>query len=260
MLTSSSMDLREKVVLVTGAGRGIGEVLARSFGVKGWRVAVHYLKERAEAAETCRVIAEAGGEAQAFPADVTKPEQRDALFTNVNARFGRLDVLINNAGFDPGPTDFLSVTEELFDSVVNVNLKGAYFCAQSAARRMVEQKSGGRIINISSIQSRHVLPNRNVYSASKGGLESLTHSLAIDLAVYGITVNAIAPGFIEVERNISSTPNYDRDKVGKTIPVGRVGFPADIAALAMFLASDESGFITGQVILTDGGTACKLAL
>jgi NAD(P)-dependent dehydrogenase (short-subunit alcohol dehydrogenase family) len=254
------MDLRKKVVLVTGAGRGIGEVLARSFGFKGSRVAVHYLKEEAEATETCRIIAEAGGEAAAFPADITDSDQRNALFTSVNARFGRLDVLINNAGFDPGPTEFLSVTEDLFDAIVNVNLKAAYFCAQSAARQMAEQKSGGRIINISSIQSRHVLPNRNVYAASKGGIESLTHSLALDLAVYGITVNAIAPGFIEVERNIRSTPNYDRDKVAQTIPVGRVGFPADIAALAIFLASDESGFITGQVILTDGGTACKLAL
>jgi glucose 1-dehydrogenase/3-oxoacyl-[acyl-carrier protein] reductase len=253
------MALKDKVVLVTGAGRGIGEGLARDFGRQGCRVAVHYYREAQEAAGTCRVIEAAGGSAAAFAGDLSLSEDRKRLIAEVVDRFGRLDVLVNNAGLDSGEVDFLTCTEEQYDAMLNVNLKGLYFCIQIAARQMVRQGSGGQVINISSIQGQHTFPHKAAYAASKGGVDALTRALALDLAPFGIRVNAIAPGFIEVERSIRVTPNYDRVEVGGRIPIGRVGMPADISALAMFLASEESGFITGQVILSDGGSSCRMA-
>jgi glucose 1-dehydrogenase/3-oxoacyl-[acyl-carrier protein] reductase len=253
------MALQDKVVLVTGAGRGIGEGLARDFGRHGCRVAVHYYREAEEAGETCRVIEAAGGMAAAFAADLSLSQDRERLFAEVLERFGRLDVLVNNAGLDPGEIDFLNCTEAQYNAVLDLNLRGLFFCIQAAARQMVKQGSGGQVVNISSIQGQQTFPNKSAYAASKGGIDALTRALALDLAPHGIRVNAIAPGFIEVDRSIRATPDYDRQEVGGRIPIGRVGVPADISALAIFLASDESAFITGQVILSDGGSSCRMA-
>jgi NAD(P)-dependent dehydrogenase (short-subunit alcohol dehydrogenase family) len=124
---------------------------------------------------------------------------------------------------------------------------------------MVSQGTGGQIINISSIQGQLTFPHKAAYAASKGGVDALTRALALDLAPHNIRVNTIAPGFIEVERSMRTTPNYDREAVGRRIPIGRVGLPSDISALALFLASPEAGYITGQVILSDGGSSCRMA-
>lgn len=252
------MSLREKTILITGAGRGIGEGLARDLGAQGARIGVHYLNEEAEARATCQAIRAAGGEAEAFQADLSSAAACHDLVRHTVERFGRLDVLINNAGLDPGLMDFFEVTEERFDQVLDVNLKGAFFCAQAAARRMVAQGGPGRIVNISSIHARVTLACRSVYVSSKGGLESMTRALAMDLAPHCITVNAIAPGFIEVERSRNAIPGYEREVIGNTIPCGRVGLPSDISALAAFLASDEASYITGQVIVADGGTTTRM--
>jgi NAD(P)-dependent dehydrogenase (short-subunit alcohol dehydrogenase family) len=249
-----------KVVLVTGAGRGIGQGLAVDFAREGARVAVHYFNEEKEAEATCALIRSTGGEAAPFQADLAVTSHRERLFTNVIGHFGRLDVLVNNAGFDPGDFNFLAATEEQFDAVIDVNLKGLYFCAQAAARQMILQKSGGKIINISSIQGQLTFPDRTAYAASKGGVDALTRALALDLGPHRIQVNAIAPGFIEVERNKKGWPGYTREEVGRRIPVGRVGFPSDISALAIFLASPESDYITGQVLVADGGSSAQMKL
>ncbi len=254
------MRLENRVALVTGAGRGIGQGLAAGFSEAGARVAVHYLNEAAEAAALCRGINDRGGEAVSFQADLSRSENRDRLFSEVIAHFRRLDILVNNAGLDPGLVDFLTSTEELFDSVLAVNLKAIYFGSQAAARQMILQQSGGKIINIGSIHSFVTVAHRTAYAASKGALNALTRALALDLAPHRINVNAIAPGFIEVERSMQSIPNYDRQRMGQSIPWGRVGMPNDISALAVFLASAESDFITGQVFADDGGTSIKMAL
>lgn len=252
------MALRDKTILITGAGRGIGEGLARDLGAQGARIGVHYLNEQEAAQATCAAIRAAGGAAEPLQADLSTVAACQELVARAISALGRLDVLINNAGVDPGLTALFDIDEAGWDRVMNVNLKGAFFCAQAAARHMVERGAGGRIINISSIHGRVTVPGRAAYVSSKGGIEAMTRALAMDLAPHGIAVNAIAPGFIEVERSIHAIPGYERAAVGRTIPAGRVGYPSDITAVAAFLASDESGFVTGQTIVSDGGTTTRM--
>lgn len=211
------------------------------------------------AEDVVAAIRQGGGAAIALEADIADAAQRESLFERTLTSFGRLDILVNNAAFDPGVTEFLKVDESLYDRVLGVNLKAAFFCAQLAARVMIRQGDGGRIINISSVHARLNFPNYAPYSLSKGGLDAMTRQLAIDLAPHRITVNGIAPGFIEVERTRAAFENYSREAVGRRIPIGRVGFPEDVAALAAFLAGDEASYITGEVIRCDGGSAARLA-
>jgi NAD(P)-dependent dehydrogenase (short-subunit alcohol dehydrogenase family) len=253
------MGLDGKVALVTGAGRGIGRAIASTLAREGARVVVNYPDDAAEAGGVVAEIRDAGGEAVAVRADVAVDAARRAMFDETIGRFGRLDVLVNNAAFDPGRRDVLEVDEELFDRVLAVNLKGAFFCAREAARLMILAGRGGRIVNVSSIHGQANMPGHAPYSLSKGGLNALTRQLAIDLAPHRITVNAVAPGFIEVERTMRNFPNYSRETIAARIPVGRVGLPGDVAALVAFLASEASGYITGQVIPCDGGKSVRMA-
>lgn len=251
------MRLENKVAIVTGAGRGIGKVIARHLAEEGAAVALNYFRSATGAQETAAEIVKAGGKAAAIYGDVSKALDAAELVRRSVAEFGRLDILVNNSGVDP-TCPFLEVTEDFFHAVLDTNLKGTYFCSQSAAREM--KKSGtGRIINIGSVHSQASMPGFSVYAASKGAIDALTRQLALDLSPFGITVNTIAPGAVEVEKFVAD-PAYDREGVGREIPLGRVGYPRDVSGFVAFLASDEAAWMTGKVITIDGGTLSRLYL
>ena len=251
------MRLDGKVALITGAGRGIGRVLAIRFSEAGASVVLDFPDESADAGYVADALRRSGRQAAAVRGDVSVAAEAQAVVDETVRLFGRLDILVNNAAVDQ-PTPFLEVTEALFDRTLDTNLKGAFFCAQAAARAM-RASGGGRIISIGSVHARASLPGCSAYAASKGALEALTRQLALDLSPFSITINVIAPGPIEVEKFVAD-PAYDAAALAREIPLGRVGQPADVSAAALFLASDDAAWITGQVLTVDGGTACRLPL
>ena len=241
--------LSGKTVLVTGASKGIGQGLAKGLAAAGARVAVNYKTDAEGANATCRAIRESDGEADVFQADVGSKPEFENLVHSVCERFGRLDVLVNNAGrtrFGP----MFEVSEEDFDDVMNTNLRGPFFGTLAAAKKMLEQ-GGGSIINISSCAVSLIVRYHSVYTAIKGGLESLTRQLAIELGPK-IRVNAISPGPTSTERNRGYDPDYDK-KWGAIIPGGRVAYVEDYVGPCVFLAGDDSRFLTGEVLHVDGG-------
>ncbi len=251
------MRLKDKVAIVTGAGRGIGKVIAQHLAEEGAAVVLNYFRSAAGAQETAEGIVKAGGKAVAIYGDVSNISHAADLVDRTVAGFGRLDILVNNSGVDP-TCPFLDVTEDFFHTVINTNLKGTYFSSQHAAREM--RKSGtGRIINIGSVHSQASMPGFSVYAASKGAIDALTRQLALDLSPFGITVNTIAPGAVEVEKFVAD-PAYDREGVNREIPLGRVGYPRDISGAVVFLASDDAAWMTGKVIIIDSGTLSRLYL
>jgi NAD(P)-dependent dehydrogenase (short-subunit alcohol dehydrogenase family) len=239
----SGASLAGKVALVTGAATGIGRATVEALTAHGAAVAAHCHPDQQ-------------GE---FPADLSRGAEISALFDAVLKRFGRLDILVNNAAVDPGAVSLFDVSPGFYDSVMDVNLKAVFFCSQHAARIIVRQNAPGRIVNVGSVHAHATVPRHSVYAASKGGIEALTRAMALELAPHRITVNAVAPGFIEVARTIEQTPGYSRESAGATIPLGRVGMPEDVTALIAFLCGPSAGFITGQVYTVDGGLLCRLA-
>jgi glucose 1-dehydrogenase/3-oxoacyl-[acyl-carrier protein] reductase len=247
------VDLTGRVALVTGAGRGIGRAVALYLAELGAAVALNDLAPASGAEATAEDIRLGGGQSLPCPADVRRIDQIDAMMKAVVERFGRLDILVNNAGIDPR-CSFFDTSGEFWDDVLDTNLKGVFFCAQSAAREM-RKTGGGRIINVSSVHGQATMPNLAAYAASKGGIDALTRQLSLDLAPFRITVNAVAPGCVQVEKN-----TFDPAVRGREIPAGRVGTPQDIASTIGFLASDAAQWLTGQVITIDGGTTARLCL
>jgi NAD(P)-dependent dehydrogenase (short-subunit alcohol dehydrogenase family) len=242
------MPLAGRVALVTGAGSGIGEATARRFAAEGAVVVVNDVDaDRARA--VAMAIEKEGGKAVAVPADVTRRDEVERVVAGIVAEHGRLDVLINNAGIN---RDAMShkMTEEQWDQVLTVNLKGTFLCAQAALPRMRE-RGWGRVVNTSSIGSLGNIGQAN-YAASKAGVIGLTKTLALEYAKYGVTVNCVAPGAVMTPM-LAGVPDQIREKITAGIPVGRIGEPREIAAVHAFLASDEAAFITGQVIFVDGG-------
>jgi NAD(P)-dependent dehydrogenase (short-subunit alcohol dehydrogenase family) len=234
------------VVLVTGAGHGIGRAVAERFGQEGARVVVNDVARTAEAAALA--ISDAGEEAIAVMADVSRKPDVDRLFDTALDRFGDVNVLVNCAGLVNESRHFFDGDEAWWDRVLDVNLKGVYLCSDRAARLMARRK-GGSIISMSSGGATKAHRGNVAYDASKGGIEAFTRAAALDLAPYGIRVNAVAPG------SILTTPLSEQEvrERGKTVPLGRIGTPEEIAAAVAFLASDDARYITGQTLAVDGG-------
>ena len=242
--------LSGKTALVTGASRGIGRAIALRLAAEGASVAVNYNGSEAKAAEVVEQIRAAGGTAFAVQANVADASSVAAMFETVLKEFGNLDILANNAGITADGL-LIGMKEEQFDRVVDTNLKGAYLCMQLAAKRMLRQRSG-RIISISSYSGIHGNAGQANYSASKAGIIGLTKSAARELGSRGITVNAIAPGYIDTDMTAVLSDKV-KEAILAEIPLKRIGTPEDIAAAAAFLAGDDASYITGQVLEVGGG-------
>lgn len=244
------IDLTGRVALITGGGRGIGRAIALAFAASGATVVINYKGNAAAAEETVAAIRAAEGVAEAVQADVGQAADVERLVKAVLAGHGRLDILVNNAGITRD-TLILRMKEDDFDSVIQTNLRGAYLCTKGVLRPMSKQ-GGGRIINITSVIGLIGNAGQANYAAAKAGVIGLTKSTAREMAARAITVNAIAPGFIDTEMT-SGLGEETRKAILETIPLGRLGKPEEVAALACFLASDAAAYITGQTITVDGG-------
>ena len=239
-----------RAAVVTGGSRGIGRAVCTALAKQGVNVVVNYCHGETAAAETVALCKAAGADAVAVQADVSTAAGCKALFDAAAAAFGRVDILVNNAGITRDNL-ILRLTEEDFDAVLDANLKGAFLCCKEAARRMVRQRYG-RIVNLSSVVALRGNAGQTNYAASKAGLIGLTKSLARELASRNVTVNAVAPGFIETDMTEVLSDKVKEASVSQ-IPLGHFGKPEDVANLAAFLASEAAAYITGQVIHCDGG-------
>jgi 3-oxoacyl-[acyl-carrier protein] reductase len=244
-------DLSGKVAIVTGASKGIGAAVARALAKAGAAVAVNYASSRADADRVADEIVKDGGKAVAIQADVARRADVQRLFAETRVKLGRPSILVNNAGVY-GFAPLEAVTEEDFHRQFNTNVLGAIFAAQEAVKAF--DGSGGSVINISTIASTNPSPNTLVYAASKSAIDTITRELALELAGKGIRVNAIAPGMTETEGFAAAGLSAESAKtLGFSLPMGRIGKPEDIAKVAVFLASDQSGWVTGERISVSGG-------
>jgi len=243
-------ELQTKTALVTGASKGIGRGIALELARRGCDVAVNYNSDEPGARQTVAEIGKLGRRAIAVRAHVGRASEVDALFEQVLAAFGRLSILVNNAGVQTWKP-LLDLEEAEWDHVIDTNLKGTFLCTQRAGRHMKDHQ-WGRIINIGSGCNKVAFPNLVNYTASKGGIEMFTKVAAVELGPYGITVNCVAPGAIEIERTKTEAADY-AGTWGPLAAMKRVGHPGDVAAAVCFLASPEAEFITGQTLFVDGG-------
>jgi NAD(P)-dependent dehydrogenase (short-subunit alcohol dehydrogenase family) len=236
--------------LVTGASKGVGKGIALELARQGARVAVNYNSDAPGANATVAAIAELGGEAFAARANVANSADVGGMFEQTLDRFGRLDILVNNAGVQTWKP-LLELAEAEWDRVIDTNLKGCFLCTQLAARAMKET-GGGNVINIGSGCNKWPFPNLVDYTASKGGIEQFTKVAAVELGRYGIRVNCVAPGAIEIERTKEEAGDY-AGTWAKLTPLARIGLPADVATVVAFLCGSGAAFVTGQTIYVDGG-------
>jgi len=247
-----------RIAIVTGSSRGIGKATAIVFAREGAKVVVNYRQQKGKAEEVVRKIREAGGTALAFQADVADRSAVKKMVEKAISEFGGVDILVNNAGLSRGGGPLAELIDEDFDSMLNTNVKGVLTCTQVAVPHMMKRHYG-KIVNISSVAGlgTSILPGNLLYASTKAAVNILTKRLALELGPHGIYVNAIAPGLIRTDMSLGGRSASERSQrvryfEGRTM-LHRIGEPEDIAKAALFLASDESNFITGQVIAVDGG-------
>jgi NAD(P)-dependent dehydrogenase (short-subunit alcohol dehydrogenase family) len=245
------MRLAGKVALVTGAQQGIGKAIALAYGHEGAHVVVNYLDDRAAAEEVAGQIRAAGSQAVTLAGSVARPRDVSAM-VEAGMALGGIDILVNNAGIFPR-VEFLDMTEAQWDEVLNVNLKGAFFCTQAVARQLVQSGHPGAVINLASSAAFRSSPRGVHYVSSKAGIVGLTRAVALELARYRIRVNAIAPGTTDTAQPRYGMTEEELQAAGRQVPLGRMAVPDDVAHLAVFLASDEAGHITGQTLHINGG-------
>jgi glucose 1-dehydrogenase len=247
------MRLQGKTAVVTGAGTGIGQAIAIAFAQEGANVVVDYVGETSVAEETLGKISAIGGKAIAVAADVSNPDQVSGLVQQTLAAFGKLDIFVNNAGIEK-KFAFVDYPFEEWQRIIAVNLTGAFLCSQAAARQMIAQGSGGRIINISSIHEDLAFPLNAPYSATKGAIRMLMRTIAVELAPHQITVNNIGPGaiFTPIDVDVENDARLN-DRILEEIPMGRWGKPEEVAHLAVYLASEDAAYVTGSTHFIDGG-------
>lgn len=247
-LQTSSRRLQDRVAIITGASRGIGRATALALAAEGAKVVVNYASSSSAAEEVVAAITDMGGNAIALQADVSKVDQVDALVNQTLEKLSRVDILVNNAGITRD-TLLLRMKPEDWQAVIDLNLTGVFLCTRAVSKIMLKQKSG-RIINITSVAGQMGNPGQANYSAAKAGVIGFTKTVAKELATRGITVNAVAPGFIATDM----TSGLKSDEILKYIPLGRYGEPEEVAGMIRFLAADAAAaYITGQVFNVDGG-------
>ena len=239
-----------RVAIVTGGGRGIGRAIVARLAQEGANVAIFYRSNDAAAEETAQKVRDAGAQCELFKGDVASPEDVQALFKGVSDAFGRVDILVNNAGITRDNL-MMRMKEDEFDEVVQTNLKGTYLCTRAALRPMVRAR-WGRIVNVGSVVGLVGNAGQANYAASKAGIIGFTKSVAREVAQRGITVNAVAPGYVETELT-GGLPEEVKDQILAQVPTARFGEPEEVAEVVAFLSGEGAGYITGQTISVDGG-------
>ncbi len=245
--------LDQKVAVVTGSDSGIGRGIAIEFARQGATVVINYAHAKDKADEVLQTIQKDNGKAIVIQADVSQYQQAQGLIQQAVEHFNRLDIMVNNAGMEMH-SPFVDVTEEQFDRVLGVDLKGAFFCAQAAAREMIKSKTPGRIINISSVHEDLPMIQNVPYCCAKGGMRMLMRTICLELAPYNITVNNIGPGAIDtpIDADVKADPQKLHALLDE-IPLHRMGQPEEIGKLAVYLASDAAAYVTGATYFIDGG-------
>jgi len=245
--------LDQKVAVVTGADSGIGRGIALTLAEAGATVVINYAHAKDKAEEVRQQIEQKQGKALVIQADVSQYQQAIGLIQQTVEHFDRIDIMVNNAGMEIH-SPFLDVSEEQFDRVMGVDLKGSFFCAQAAAREMIKRKSAGRIINISSVHEDLPMPENVPYCCAKGGMRMLMRTICLELAPHNITVNNIGPGAIDtpIDADVKADPKKYQALLDE-IPLHRMGQPEEIGKLALYLASDAAAYVTGSTFFIDGG-------
>ena len=249
----ASLCLRDKVVIVTGGNSGIGKAIVEVVGSLGAKVVIDYRSHPDRTDELIEEIGELGGQAIGIQADVGKLEDLQRLVDTAVKTFGKVDVMVNNAGIETR-TSILDTTPDDFDKVLNVNLRGVFFATQYAAKQMIRQGSGGRIINISSVHEDWPMPNNTPYCVAKGGVRMLTRTAGVELAKKGVSIVNLGPGAVATPINNSTMNNPDLlAKLNSAIPIGRMAEPNEIASVVAFLACDGASYMTATSVFADGG-------